>query len=154
LRTNLSGNPSFRQLLARVRECCLRAYAHQDLPFEQVVEELQPTRDVSGMPLVQVMLTLQNAPKSEGGIPGLTIAPLLGELKTAKFDLNVFVISDEHGLLLDAEYKKALFEEATIQRLLAHIEVILDAAVTNPDQPIAALQLLTAAEREQLLTEW
>ncbi len=154
LRTDLSGNPTFRELLARVREICLGAYAHQDLPFERLVEELQPSRDLSGTPLVQVMLTLQNAPRSAAKVPGLTISPLQAEVRTSKFDLTLFVAGDERGLLLDAEYKKDLFEEATISQMLTHLEMILAAVVANPDQPIADIPLLTPAERHQLLVEW
>jgi amino acid adenylation domain-containing protein/non-ribosomal peptide synthase protein (TIGR01720 family) len=153
LRTHLSGNPTFRELLGRVREVCLGAYAHQDLPFERLVEELQPSRDLSGTPLVQVMLTLQNAPKSAARVPGLSISPLQAEVRTSKFDLTLFVAGDERGLLLDVEYKKELFEEATISRMLAHLEMILAAVVANPDQPISAIPLLTPAERNQLLVE-
>jgi amino acid adenylation domain-containing protein/non-ribosomal peptide synthase protein (TIGR01720 family) len=154
LRANLSGNPTFRELLGQVRRVCLGAYAHQDLPFEQLVEELQPTRDLSGTPLVQVMLTLQNAPKSMSKLPGLTLSPLLADIRTSKFDLTIFVVGNEQRLLLDAEYKRELFEEATINRLLAHLETILAAVVVNPDQPIADIPLLTPAERTQLLVEW
>lgn len=154
LRTNLSGNPTFRELLGQVRQVCLGAYTHQDLPFEQLVEELQPTRDLSGTPLVQVMLTLQNAPKSTSKLPGLALSPLLADIRTSKFDLTIFVVGNEQRLLLDAEYKKELFEEATINRLLAHLETILTAVVANPDQPIADIPLLTPAERTQLLVDW
>ncbi len=154
LRVNLSGNPTFRELLGRVREVCLGAYAHQDLPFEQLVEELQPTRDLSGTPLVQVMLTLQNAPKVESKLPGLTLSPLLADIRTSKFDLTIFVVGNEQRLLLDAEYKQELFEEATISRLLAHLETLLTSIAANPDQPIADIPLLTPAERRQLLVEW
>ncbi|HEY7124282.1 MAG TPA: amino acid adenylation domain-containing protein [Ktedonobacterales bacterium] len=154
LRTSLVGKPTFRELLGRVREVCLGAYAHQDLPFERLVEELQPSRDLSGTPLVQVMLTLQNAPKSASKVSGLSISPLQAEVRTSKFDLTLFVAGDERGLLLDAEYKKELFEESTISRMLTHLEMIVAAVVANPDQSIADILLLTPAERNQLLVEW
>src|SRR6185437_3260824 len=154
LRSDLSGDPTFRDVLRRVRQTSLDAYANQDFPFEQLVEELQPTRDLSGNPLVQVMLTLQNAPKSDMSGSDLAITPIDIEIRTSKFDLTIYVVQDADGLLLDAEYKSDLFDEATIQRMLAHMEMILAAAVANPDQAIATMPMLTDAERQQVLREW
>ncbi|HKD76650.1 MAG TPA: condensation domain-containing protein, partial [Ktedonobacterales bacterium] len=154
LRTDLTGNPSFRELIGRVRDICLGAYAHQDLPFEHLVEVLQPKRDLSSNPLFQVMLSMQNAPAVDSVASGLTMTPQVIDIQTSKFDLTLFVFGDERGLYLDAEYRSDLFEEATIFRMLAHLEVILDAVAANPDQPIAMIPLLTGPERHQLLHEW
>lgn len=154
MRADLTGNPTFRELLGRVREVSLGAYAHQDLPFEQLVEELAPKRDLSGTPLIQVMLTLQNAPGGAAEPAGLRMSPIETEIKTSKFDLTLFVIGDDEGLLLDAEYKSDLFEAATIDRLLANMEVLLAAIVANPDQRIADLPIVAPAERERILNAW
>ncbi len=154
LRTDLSGNPTFRELLGRVRDVCLGAYAHQDLPFEQLVEEFQPKRDLSGNPLVQVTLTLQNAPAASAEIADVRLTPIIADIQTSKFDLTVYVVNQEDGLILDAEYKSDLFDEATISRMLGHLEMILTAAVANPDQPIATMPLLTESEQHQVLHEW
>jgi len=154
MRANLSGNPTFREVLGRVREVSLNAYAHQDLPFEQLVEELHPTRDLSGTPLIQVMLTLQNAPGGTVDPAGLRMSSIETAINTSKFDLTLFVIGDEAGLLLDAEYKSDLFEAATIDRMLANMEVLLTAIVADPDQRIADLPILAPAEREHLLRGW
>ncbi|MHC5720978.1 MAG: condensation domain-containing protein, partial [Nostoc sp.] len=99
LRTNLDGNPSFQQLLGRVRKVALEAYAHQDLPFEQLVEKLQPVREPSYTPLFQVVFVLQNAPLEALELPGLTLSPLEVEDGTAKFDLTLFMNSTEQGLI-------------------------------------------------------
>lgn len=154
LRVDLTGNPTFREFLGRVREVCLGAYAHQDLPFEQLVEELQPTRDLSGNPLVQVNLTLQNTPTYRANDTSLLIAPIDVDIRTAKFDITVYVIQNANGLVLDAEYRSDLFKEATILRMLTHLAVILEAIVATPDHSIATMPLLTAAERTQILYGW
>ncbi|MBA3827204.1 MAG: amino acid adenylation domain-containing protein, partial [Ktedonobacterales bacterium] len=152
MRADLSGNPTFRELLERVREISLGAYTHQDLPFEQLVDELHPTRDLSGTPLIQVMLTLQNAPSGTVEAASLQMSSIDTEIKTSKFDLTLFVIGDDDGLLLDVEYKSDLFESATIDRMLANMEVLLKAIVANPDQHIVDLPILAEAERAQLLS--
>src|SRR5205814_2303115 len=104
LRTDLSGNPSFREVLGRVREVCLGAYAHQDLPFEKLVEELQPQRDLSYTPLFQVMFALQNAPREALQLSGLTLSSLEVENQTAKFDLTLFIWEEGEGLSGALEY--------------------------------------------------
>ncbi len=154
LRVDLSGKPTFKELLARVRDVCFGAYAHQDLPFEQLVEELQPKRDLSGNPLAQVTFILQNAPTAHAQLTDLVITPIETEIETSKFDLTVYAIESDGGMILDAEYKNALFEKATIERMLAHFEIILQAAMDNPDQSVTKIPLLTAAEQQLILHEW
>jgi len=165
LRSNLSGNPTFRELLHRVRETTLAAYAHQDLPFEKLVEELHPERDPSRNPLFQVVFALQNAPMQPLELPGVTLQPLKFEVQTTRFDLELHLWEPDHGLSGLWEetcdglsgfmaYSTDLFEPATIARMLGHWQTLLAGIVTNPDATIAELPLLTAAEAQQLLVDW
>ena len=153
LRTDLSANPSFRQLLQRVKEVALGAYAHQDLPFEKLVEELNPERDVSHSPIFQVMFGMQNTPREMARLNGLTIARVPLPSVTAKFDLTLFLSETATGLNCWLEYNTDLFEETTISRMLSHFEHLLEQIVTNPDRSILQLPLMSQAERAQLLTE-
>ncbi len=150
LRTDLSGDPTFRDLLQRVREVCLEAYAHQDLPFEKLVEELQPERSLNHSPLFQVVLVLQNAPLKELHLPELTLSPVGGESGTAKFDLVFGLLEAEKRLIGSLEYSRDLFEAATIKRLLGHYQTLLAAVVADPGQRLSRLPLLTEAEEQQL----
>lgn len=156
LRADFSGNPSFRDLLERVRETALGAYAHQDLPFEMIVDALQPERNLSHSPLFQVMFALQSGQMQVQSLPDsdLTIGPVEAHSGTAKFDLTLFVVEEEHCLSGALEYNTDLFDGATIQRMLRHFKRLLEAIVTNPDQSVADLPLLSDAERRQLLVEW
>jgi len=154
LRSDLGGTPSFRDLLGRVREVALGAYTHQDLPFERLVEELQPERDMSYNPLFQVMFVLQNAPMSDWGFSRLTLSPLEVESKTAKFDLALSLTETEQGLIGAFEYNTDLFDEASIARTVGHWQTLLDGVVADPDERICELPILTEAERYQLLVEW
>lgn len=155
MRIDLSGDPNFRKLVERVREVCLDAYAHQDLPFERLVEELRPERDLSiANPLIQVTMALQNVPKAPLEIPGLAFEPLIVETQTAKFDISLFVLGNEQQSFLEIEYNTDLFAEETIKRMLGHLLMILEAVADNPDQPISAIPLLTPAERQQILVAW
>ncbi|WP_193200009.1 non-ribosomal peptide synthetase [Nostoc sp. MG11] len=153
-RTDISGNPTFRELLERVREVSLEAYAHQDLPFELLVEALQPERDLSHTPLFQVMFVFQNAPASDMELPGLTLSSLTADSLTAKFDLTLSFENTNQGLVGAWEYNTDLFDAATITRLAAHFQVLLESIVANPEQRVYQLPLLTANEQHQLLTEW
>jgi amino acid adenylation domain-containing protein len=153
LRTDLSGNPSFRELLERVRRVALGAYAHQDLPFEQLVEALQPERDASHTPLFQVAFILRNALDLEE-IPGLTLSPLNVESETAQFDLSLVVERTERGLIAAFEYNTDLFDADTIARMLGHFQTLLLGIVANPQAKLSDLPLLTEAEKHQLLVEW
>ncbi|MEA5603820.1 amino acid adenylation domain-containing protein [Nostoc sp. UHCC 0252] len=155
LRGNLSGNPSFADFLAQVRQTTLSAYAHQDLPFEMLVEKLQPERDLSRNPLVQVMFSLQNAPQSSANLPGLSIQniPLPLDVR-ARFDLEVNYWEIPSGLEGVWCYNTDLFDAATITQIGQHFQPLIKAIVANPKARISELSLLSAAERHQLLVEW
>ena len=154
LRTDLSGDPAFTDLLARVREVCLGAYAHQDVPFEMLVEELQPERDLSYTPLFQALLVLQNAPGGEFNLPGLKLTPMLPQSGTAKFDLMLSLTETDAGLEGVFEYNADLFDEATARRLLGHFETLLRAASTDARRRLSSLPLLRADEERRLLVDW
>jgi amino acid adenylation domain-containing protein len=154
MRTDLSGNPTFRELLERVRETALGAYAHQDLPFEYLVEQLQPDRNLSHSPLVQVVFVLQNTPEQKIEMPGLTVTPLQGEVETAKFDLTLYIDDAGSELVGTFEYNTDLFNRSTIKRMAGHFQTLLSSIVANPTERINALSLLTEAERHQLLFDW
>jgi non-ribosomal peptide synthetase component F len=154
LRTDLSGNPSFEQLLGRVKEVALGAYAHQDLPFEQLVEALQPTRDLSYTPLFQVMFALDDALVPSVKLPELAVSSYSVEIGTAKFDLTLSMENTADGLVGVWEYNADLFDEVTIARMAGHFQTLLEALAANPIQPISELPLLTQRERHQLLVEW
>ena len=126
LRTDLSGDPSFRELLRRVREVCLGAYAHQDLPFEKLVEELHVERDLSRNPLFQVMFVLQNGLPRAVELPGLTLSPVEGNSETAHFDLTLQIVDAEQGLTAAFVYNTDLFEAATIARMLRTFQTLLE----------------------------
>jgi len=154
LRTDLSGNPTFRELLGRVREVCLGAYAHQDLPFEKLVEELQPERTLSHSPLFQVMFILQNTPGSTLQLPGLTLNPMEVNSGAAKFDLTLSMGEGTEGLHGELEYDTDLFDASTIERMARHYQTILEGILADPEQRLSELPLLTASERHQLLVQW
>ncbi|HJT58683.1 MAG TPA: amino acid adenylation domain-containing protein, partial [Ktedonobacteraceae bacterium] len=154
LRTDLSGNPSFRQMLTRVREVCLGAYAHQDVPFEKLVEVLQPDRDLSRSPLFQVMFILRNALPMHHRLMGMTLEQLEEESTRARFDLTLVMTDSDSGLHCMLEYNTDLFEADTISRLLGHWQMLLAAIVAQPEQRFAALPLLTSHEQYQLLHAW
>jgi fengycin family lipopeptide synthetase B len=151
LRTDLSNEPSFRELLARVRQTALAAYAHQDLPFEQLVKELQPKRTLSHTPLFQVMCVFQDAPLLALELPGLTLTPLMIDSGTAKFDLTLYLEDTKQELIGFLEYNSDLFHTDTINRMVGHFQTLLEGIVANPDQCIAKLPLLTKPEQNQLL---
>jgi len=149
LRTDLSGNPSFWELLKRVREVALGAYAHQDLPFAKLVAALQPDRQSNHTPLFQVLFVLQNAPMPAVELPGLTFSLLELEDETTKFDLALFLTETEQGIQSYWQYKPDLFEVITIKRMSAHFETLLKSIVTQPDTRINSLEMLTNSEKEQ-----
>ncbi|CAN2534212.1 Linear+gramicidin+synthase+subunit+B [Methylocapsa aurea] len=154
MRTDLSGDPSFRVLLARVRETALGAQAHQDLPFERLVEDLRPVRDMSRDPLFQVMFSLQNAPKTAAAVSGLRFEPLAAEGTSAKFDLTLSIAETDNGLAASLEYATALFEASTIDRMARHYCALLDGIARDPDRRIGELDILPQDERHRLLVEW
>jgi len=153
LRADLTGDPSFSELLARVRQKAIDAYDRQDVPFEQVVEALQPSRSLSYSPLFQVMFALQNAPMGELELPGLTLKPLVQDSLTAKFDLTISMWETDAGLAGTWEYNSDLFDRETIARTIGHFQTLLAGIVANPDWPIGELPLLTA-EENQLFESW
>ncbi|MEH2149873.1 non-ribosomal peptide synthase/polyketide synthase [Nostoc sp.] len=154
MRTDLSLNPSFNELLPRIREMALSAYAHQDLPFEMLVEALQPERDMSHTPLFQVMFALQNAPMSEIELTGLTVSSLPIESSTAKFDLTLSMENTTTKLVGGWEYNTDLFDSSTIERMTGHFVTLLEAIVANPNERISQLPILTVSEQQQLLVDW
>ncbi|MBY6244185.1 condensation domain-containing protein, partial [Methylosinus sp. Sm6] len=153
LRADLSGRPSFVALLKRVRDMTLGAQAHQDAPFERLVEELRPVRDMSRSPLFQAMFVLQNAPSRELTLPGLRIEALTTPSVTSKFDLTLALAESEDGLKGGFEYATSLFEAATIARLAEHYSLLLKGIVAHPQERIDALALLGEAERRRLVVE-
>ena len=153
LRTDTSGNPSFRDLLSRVRNTTLGAYAHQDIPFEKLVEEKQLARDMSYSPLFQVTFVLQNLPSQRASLPGLTLTALEAPSTTAKYDLSLGITQTVTGFLVNWEYSTALFDESTIVRLAAHFNHLLQQIAANPDLPISQLELLTPSEKT-MMQQW
>ncbi len=155
LRTSLSGDPSFTELLERVRVMALGAYAHQDLPFEKLVEELQPERDTGRSPLFQAMMVLQNVPSTAGGeVKGLQLRMIETARETTQFDLVLNVSWAIGELQLGLEYNTDLFEQSTIKRILRYFNMLLESVVSDPEQRLSELQLVTPEEREQLLVHW
>ncbi|MEH2128696.1 amino acid adenylation domain-containing protein [Nostoc sp.] len=154
LRTDVSGNPSFWELLQRVRQVAMEAYSHQDVPFEKVVEVLQPERNLSYSPLFQVMFILQNTPPGQLDLPGLSLTRLEIENSTAKYDLTLSMTESEQGLSASLEYNSDLFDQATITRMVGHFVTLLEGIVANPQERISQLPLLTQPEQHQLLVEW
>jgi amino acid adenylation domain-containing protein/non-ribosomal peptide synthase protein (TIGR01720 family) len=154
LRTDLSGHPTFRDVLQRVKEVTLGAYAHQDFPFEQLVEELQPQRSLSQAPLFQVMFILQNTPTPLPALPNLQLQFWPSNRSSARFDLTFSLEVTEDGLSGTVEYDTDLFSATTIERMVGHWQTLLTGIAANPDQLIADLPLMTDAEHYQLLVEW
>ncbi|HVR99576.1 MAG TPA: amino acid adenylation domain-containing protein, partial [Thermoanaerobaculia bacterium] len=157
LRTDLGGlggDPSFAALLARVRETTLDAFAHQDLPFEKLVEEVRPERSLSHSPLFQQMFILQNTPSGGAGLPGVKLSVLGSDSETAKFDLTLSMTEAPGRLAGALNYNTDLFDRVTIERWLGHFERLLQAAVQSPEARFSDLPLLAGAERHQLLIEW
>ncbi|MCG8351746.1 MAG: amino acid adenylation domain-containing protein [Chloroflexales bacterium] len=154
LRTDLAGNPSFRAVLKRMREVALGAYAHQDVPFEMVVDAVQPERNLSHTPMFQVMFSLQNSTARGGDVADLIMSPVEAHSGTAKFDLTMFVVEEGEQIGGALEYSTDLFDATTITRLIGHFQNLLASIVAAPDQPVMTLPLLSEAERQQLLVEW
>jgi len=154
LRADLGGAPTFLELLKKVRETCLGAYAHQDLPFEKLVAELNLVRDMSRSPLFQVMFVLQNTPASELVLPNLQVDELLSSTETSKFDLTFSITQKTDGDVLNLQYSTDLFEPQTIERMAGHYLRLLESILSTPEQKITVLPLLTDGELHQLLVEW
>src|SRR6185437_6882052 len=154
LRANLAGNPSFEELIDRVRETTLNAYAHEDLPFEKLVEKLHPERAATHMPFTRIMFVLQNSTLEEMKWPGLNLHFVECETGTAKFDLTMVLQVTEKGLVAQAEYNRDLFEADSITRLLEHFEILLEGIARNPGRRLSELPLLSEAERRRVIVEW
>lgn len=154
LRTDFSGKATFRELLKRVREITLEAYSHQDLPFEKLVEELHPERDLSYHPFFQVVFSLQNTPIETLELSGLTLSLFEFDSKTAKLDLEFHLWQDLESLKGQMVYSTDLFDDKTITRMLEHFQTLLESIVANPEQRISDLYLLTEKERQELLIDW
>ncbi|MFD8823829.1 amino acid adenylation domain-containing protein [Streptomyces sp. NPDC059605] len=156
LRTDLSGDPTFAELLTRVKDTALGAYDHQDLPFERLVEELAPDRDLSRNPLFQTMFALQNTPGADAwNLPGLTAEPVESPVRDAKFDLSMYLAEAADGTLDGAVvYADDLFTEDTARRMAGHFTNLLAAATTRPHGTLSEMEMLDAGERHRVLTEW
>jgi amino acid adenylation domain-containing protein/non-ribosomal peptide synthase protein (TIGR01720 family) len=154
LRGSLAGQPSFAELLGRVRETALTAYLHQDVPFEKLVEELAPERSLAHTPLFQVMLVLQNLPAEPIEMGRLVLSPVATESGPVKLDLSLGLEERDGELAGSLRYATDLFDRATVLRLVGHLEQLLTAATATPQRPVADLEILSPAQRSQLLVEW
>jgi amino acid adenylation domain-containing protein len=154
LNINVTGSSSFIELLAGVRTSCLAAFAHQELPFEKLVEELQPERSLNHNPLFQTFFAFQQTPLPVLTLPGLSSESLEVSSNSSKFDLTLSLAEYNHTLVGFFEYSTDLFEPTTIDRMSEHYWRLLEGIVADPDCPIAMLPLLSRAERQQLLIEW
>jgi amino acid adenylation domain-containing protein len=154
MRTDLSGDPSFRDLLRRVRDVALGAFAHQDLPFEKLVEALNPVRDLNRNPLFQVLFAVQNAPMGALTMPDLTVQLQPMEPSTARFDLELHARDLGNALRITLYYRTDMFEASTVRRIYGHYVQLLEQIVANPARKLSALTLLTEAEKRRLLVEW
>jgi amino acid adenylation domain-containing protein/non-ribosomal peptide synthase protein (TIGR01720 family) len=154
LRANLGGEPTVRDLLARVRAETLEVYTRQDLPFEKLVEELRPERSLSHSPLFQVVFALQNARRGTARLAGLELELVPSETGTAKFDLTLLMEERADGLAATLELRRDLFDPVTGDRMLGWLRTLLEAMTADPDRAVGDLPLLGAAERHQLLVEW
>jgi len=154
MRADLSGDPTFRDLLARVKQVALDGYAHQEIPFERLVEALQPERSLSYNPIFQVLFGLQNMPRALFEASGLKVHREPVHSSTSLFDMSWFAFEIPEGLLLRIEYDTDLFEVATIDRAVKHFEQLLDRIVEHPEKQISQFQLLTPEERHRVLVEF
>ncbi|MFD8637428.1 amino acid adenylation domain-containing protein, partial [Streptomyces sp. NPDC059656] len=151
LRTDLSGDPAFGELLDRARETALGAYAHQEVPFERLVEEVRPERDLSRNPLFQVMLVLDEEAAAPPALPGLDVEPLSLASGASKFDLSLYFVEEEGALRGEAVFATDLFDRATVERMTSALTELLTAAVADPATPLGALPLMGPAEERRIL---
>ena len=154
LRIDLSDDPTFYELLIRVRNMSLEAFSHQDIPFEQLVEEIQPTRNLSHSPLFQVMFALQNTPSNPLELTHLTVTPLELVGKSSKFDLTLSMEETDQGLEGGFEFNTDLFDDTTIHRMIGHFKALLNAVTKNPECTLSKLSILNPSERQLLLETW
>ncbi|MFD3698351.1 amino acid adenylation domain-containing protein [Streptomyces sp. NPDC058646] len=160
LRVDTSGEPSFRELLRRVRRTDLKAFAHQEMPFEQLIEELNPRRSLSWHPLFQVMLAFQNTPEVTLDLPGVTLSDEDVDTTGTKFDLS-FGISEQRagdgaaaGLKCFVEYSSDLFDRSTVVTMMDRLQGLFEAVLADPDRPVSGADLFTEGERRQVLEDW
>ena len=153
LRSKLSGNPTFKELLAQVRETALQAYEHQDVPFEKLVEELKPERDQNHTPFFQVMFALQNVPRGNLEMAGLQATSVEVASSGAKFDIFAAFIERDGEMTLRVEYSTELFAAASIERMLGHFQTLLEGIVAKPERSIDTYPILSEAENQRLLTD-
>ena len=153
LHTDLSGNPTFRELVLRVREVALGAYAHQDVPFDKLVEDLQPERSMSHNPIVQALFVMQNTPQQRRELPGLELSPFAVSITRSKFDVAVFMRETSDGMVQDWLYSTELFERETILRLAGQFETLLRNAVPKPETRLGSLEILSEQEKRELEKE-
>jgi hypothetical protein len=149
IRTRMDQADTFRELLKQVRQTALSSYEHQDFPFEKLIDELNPARNLSHNPLYQVWFAMQNQPWERFELPGLEIRQLESFTGTSKVDLSIFIMDGRNGFEGICEYNSDLFDETTIKRLVGHYQVLVDVAVSQPDLPLHLLPILTAEERRQ-----
>ncbi|MER6470635.1 non-ribosomal peptide synthase/polyketide synthase [Streptomyces collinus] len=154
LRNPVRPGSTFRALLEQVRSTVLDAFAHQDVPFERLVDALQPERDTSRTPLFQVMVALHNLGAEAPALPGLEVEPVLPPVRNATFDLSFDFVEDDGGVTGHLEYDTGLFDEDTVRRLADRLRLLLQAATRHPDRDVRALELMTAAERHRVLHDW
>ena len=154
LRNNLAHNPTFQNLLQQVRDTCMRAYTHQDIPFEKLVEVLQPERDLNRSPLFQATIAFQHIAPQTQQLSGLTLESVVQDNNSARFDLTLSLADMQDELFCGLEYNADLFETDTIQRMLGHYQTLLNSLVANPQMRIADLPLLSQPEQEQVLRSW
>jgi amino acid adenylation domain-containing protein len=154
LRTDLSGDPSFREVLRRAREVTLGAYEHQEVPFERLVAELSPERSLSHSPVFQVMFTLQNAGGGGGALPGLEVSGVGAAMEIAKFALSLTLAATDQGLRGALKYSTDLFEPGTIERMVRHLERVLEQVAADADVRLSRMDLLGDAERALVLEAW
>ncbi|HMZ82282.1 MAG TPA: condensation domain-containing protein, partial [Acidobacteriota bacterium] len=157
LRTDFSGQPTFIDVLNRVRQTTLEAFAHSEVPFEKIVDAVQPERDMSRTPLFQVMFDFGNQARNRQKgqtLPGLSITPVEFESRIARLDLTLSMVDTGHSLAGNLEFNTDLFDRVTIRRMLGHFQTLLENLVANPEQPVTTVQLMTATELHQILVEW
>nr|QEO74426.1 condensation domain-containing protein [uncultured bacterium] len=154
LRTDLPGDPAFAGILDGIRNEVAGAHAHQDLPFERLVEELHPERTLSHNPLFQVMLVMRNVPRTEMVLSGLRLRPIQLDVKTTKCDLSLILSEGPGGLDGELEYSTDLFDGPTVARMAGHLRCLLEGGAADPRRRLSELPLLTEPERHQLLAEW
>ena len=154
LRIDVSGSPRVSELLARVRERALQAQNHADIPFEQVVELLNPVRSLAYSPVFQVMFAWQSVPRGRLTLPGLRFESIAVAATTAKYDLTLLLREVGEEIVGHLNYATALFEQGTVQRYLGYWRTLLERMVADAEQPVDRLELLGEAERQRLLVEW